>query len=341
LLKRELSDSSNKQRLTSMSVTEIRDRLDTEIFPAWEQKLGEPLTEKLRQVLRLLEAVRIEEHVEAPRRQGRGRFPHGRRLLSRAFLVKAIYNAPTTLSLIEMLQTQPMLRRICGWANRADVPSAPTFSRAFGDFAQANLGATVHQALVAEYIGERLIGHICRDATEIDAREKPAKKPKPPPKPPRKRGRPKKGEERPAPDPTRLWKQTTQTAEEALAEAPTVCDRGSKRDAQGQPHRWIGYKAHLDTADGGLPVTVVTPSASLHDSQVAIPMARLTAERVTSLYDLMDAAYDAQAIYQVSEELGHRPIIDKNGRGKPVPPLTRRPLDATTNGAPASGSTLG
>lgn len=56
---------------------------------------------------------------------------------------------------------------------------------------------------------------------------------------------------------------------------------------------WKGYKTHMDTADGGLPVNVLTTSASLHDSQVAIPMMRTSAERVTSLYDLMDSAYDA------------------------------------------------
>jgi len=32
----------------------------------------------------------------------------------------------------------------------------------------------------------------------------------------------------------------------------------------------------------------------LHDSQVAIPLATLTAGRVTSLYDLMDSAYDVR-----------------------------------------------
>jgi hypothetical protein len=35
-----------------------------------------------------------------------------------------------------------------------------------------------------------------------------------------------------------------------------------------------------------------------------------SSERVTYLYDLMDAAYDAQAIRQQSVALGHRPIID-------------------------------
>ena len=55
-------------------------------------------------------------------------------------------------------------------------------------------------------------------------------------------------------------------------------------------------------------------SASVHDSQVAIPLATMTAARVTNLYDLMDAAYDDAAIRQRSRDLGHVPIIDVNPR---------------------------
>jgi len=54
---------------------------------------------------------------------------------------------------------------------------------------------------------------------------------------------------------------------------------------------------------------------SLHDSQAAIPLATLSAERTTSLYDLMDAAYDAEEIRQHSRSLGHIPLIDINPRG--------------------------
>ena len=56
-------------------------------------------------------------------------------------------------------------------------------------------------------------------------------------------------------------------------------------------------------------------SASLHDSQVAIPLATLSAERTTNLYDLMDAAYDAEQIREHSRSLGHVPLIDVNPRG--------------------------
>jgi len=62
-------------------------------------------------------------------------------------------------------------------------------------------------------------------------------------------------------------------------------------------------------------VSCILTSASLHDSQAAIPLATLSAERTTSLYDLMDAAYDAEQIRQHSRSLGHIPLIDINPRG--------------------------
>ena len=66
---------------------------------------------------------------------------------------------------------------------------------------------------------------------------------------------------------------------------------------------------------------MVLTSASVHDSQVAIPLMKMTSSKVDYLYDLMDSAYDAQPIYEVSRGLGHVPLIDKNPRGKEVLPM--------------------
>ena len=76
----------------------------------------------------------------------------------------------------------------------------------------------MHAALIERSLGGRIVGVIARDATEIEAREKPVKtepndkKDDPPPpdgaQPTRKRGRPRKDEERPKPEPTRLERQT-------------------------------------------------------------------------------------------------------------------------------------
>ena len=146
-------------------------------------------------------------------------------------------------------------------------------------------------------------------------------KPKAEPPPKKKRGRPKKGEVRPPPEPTRLQRQVEQSADEAIAELPRACDKDTKTDSKGHWHFWVGWKAHIDWVDGGLTVNVVTTSASLHDSQVAIPLAKRTAERVVSLYDLMDSAYDAKEIKQTSRELGHVPIVDPNRRPANSVPL--------------------
>ena len=72
----------------------------------------------------------------------------------------------------------------------------------------------------------------------------------------------------------------------------------------------IGRKGHLNGADNQIPITVLSTGASLHDSQVAIPLATITASRVTSPYDLMDSAYDAAGMLAHRRGLGHRPIID-------------------------------
>jgi hypothetical protein len=125
-----------------------------------------------------------------------------------------------------------------------------------------------------------------------------------------------------APKPeTRLERQCRQSAAEALAELPVHCDVGAKKNSKGYKQAWIGYKLHVDVNDCGLPVSAVLTAASLHESQVAVPLMKMTSERIDYLYDLMDSAYDAKPIYEVSRSLGHVPIIAKNGRRKEVIPL--------------------
>ena len=104
------------------------------------------------------------------------------------------------------------------------------------------------------------------------------------------------------------------TLPEMLDDLPHGCDVGTKRNAKGYKESWIGYKLHIDAGDGGIPLSCILTSASVNDCQVAIPLATMTAARVTNLYDVMDAAYDAAEIRAHSESLGHVPIIDVNPR---------------------------
>ena len=84
-----------------------------------------------------------------------------------------------------------------------------------------------------------LVGHISRDATAIEAREKP-KPQAAKPKGRRKRGRPRKGEER-AKEASRLERQLTMSLPQMLADLPRACDVGSKRNAKGHTTSWIVY----------------------------------------------------------------------------------------------------
>jgi len=66
--------------------------------------------------------------------------------------------------------------------------------------------------------------------------------------------------------------------------------------------------------DNGIPISALLTSASVHDSQVAIPLAKISSGRVVSLYEVMDAAYDADPIKAHSLSLNHIPIVDSNPR---------------------------
>lgn len=199
------------------------------------------LTPKLVKVIHTLEWVRIEAFVEGAW-CGVGRRPHDRVALASAFVAKAVLGIGTTAGLIERLHMDRALRRICGFPLWKKLPNEATFSRVFEEFACTQVAERVHEALVKAHLGDALVGHISRDGTAIEAREKPARiaRPTAPATPPQiKRGRPRKEDEARAPVLTRIAQQLTQRLAEMRSALPTACDRGTKCNAQ-------GYKLYLD-----------------------------------------------------------------------------------------------
>ena len=288
-----------------------------ELMPELVTEVGS-LTPKLEKLIHTLEWVRIEEFV--PLWHGVGRPWHDRGALANAFVAKVVLGLVTTAGLIERLRMDRALRRICGFSLWKKLPDEATFSRAFEQFAQTRLAERVHEALIKEHLGGALIGHLSRDGTAIEARERPVRAAHTslaqgaPAAGPRKRGRPRRGEVR-APKPIPISRQRGQTLAQMIAELPRGCDRGSKCNAQGYKIAWNGYKLHLDTADCGVPISALLTSASVHDSRAAVPLSLLSADRVTNLYDLMDAAYCSTEQREHSRSLGHVPLIDHNPRG--------------------------
>ena len=143
------------------------------LFP-WLREEVDPMTEALGRLVTTLDVIGLEAFVPEPPR-GAGRPPDDRRALARAFVAKAVLGVPTTTALIERLDVDKSLRRILGWERRSQVPSEATFSRAFAEFAQGDLPDKMHAALIERSLGGRIVGVIARDATEIEAREKPVK----------------------------------------------------------------------------------------------------------------------------------------------------------------------
>jgi len=271
-----------------------------------------PLTGKQQELVTTLELVRIEEFIYSSRGFP-GCPPEDRTAIAKAFVAKMIYNMPTTRALLDRLETDSVLRRICGWERRNDVSDEWTFSRAFSEFSQSQLPDRVHAALIKKSYVNEVVGHNSRDSTAIEAREKPLKK-EPIQKVAAKRGRPKQGEER-IKSLTRIERQANgMDLADMLNDLPTACDVGTKKNSKGYKVSWTGYKLHIDVADGGIPICAVLTSASTHDSQVAIPLTKMSNERVTNLYDVMDSAYDVPQIHDMSRQLGHIPLIDVHPR---------------------------
>jgi hypothetical protein len=300
----------------SRRISQFLTVLQTDVFPLLRDEMELELSPALEKVIRVLELVQVERLV--PSSRGWVGAPRKDRLaLARSLVAKAVLNLPTTEALIDRLKVDVALRRLCGFDHRHRVPGAWRFSRAFAECAAGQLPARVHEVLIGAHLSDQLIGHMARDSTEIEAREKPAKRVKSAgaeaDETPKRRGRPKKGEER-VKVPTRLERQTQRTLEENLAELPTACDVGSKKNSKGFKETWVGYKLHIDTADGDIPVTALLTSASLHDSQVALPLMQMSSKRVTYLYDLADAAYCSPIVRDEARRLNHVPLIDHNPR---------------------------
>ena len=168
----------------------LKDKIQADLFPHLKECLSDPMTEKQKHLIMILEMVKIERYVKSPEYQWMGCKLKDRYAIARAYVAKSVYNYGTTRALIEALHTMPNLRRICGFGGvnftvthegstingkalkvikkKGQFPSEATFSRAFSEFAGSSLGDRVHEALVKEHLSEELVGHISRDSTAIE-----------------------------------------------------------------------------------------------------------------------------------------------------------------------------
>ena len=301
------------------------------LFPLFEENSVE-LTPMLRTVIETVELVRPGCFLAPSQiQQSTGRPRHSREHIARAFIAKAVYNIPTTRVLVDMLKSDHSLRFVCGWESAGAVPSEATFSRVFTEFARDGFPDRVHEALVRRCCEGHLVGHGSLDSTAIEGREKACRKSKASQaadveKAPRRRGRRSKAEKAAAEAagqavPGILERQLGQDFAANEKEIRKGCDWGGKRNSKGRTDFWLGYKLHVVTGDGDVPLACLLSSASLHDSQAAIPAMQKAAQRCTILYERADKAYDCKEIRQFAEACGMVAVIDPKAHGADRPEL--------------------
>jgi hypothetical protein len=270
--------------------------LQASLFPVIQEETGE-IGPQAKLLIQVLAMVPLGPWLSVSR--GPGRPCEDRSSLASAFVAKAVYNCATTRQLLSRLKTDTQMRRLCGWTHASAVPHESTFSRAFAEFAVSELPQRLHQTLISATQKERLIGHISRDSTAIENRER---FPDPPPSKQDKAAKGKKTKSKRKPRQkspkrakasergTQMQRQRHMKLPEMLAGLSRDCAIGVKKSSKGHERYWRGYKLHADVADGQIPISLILTGANVHDGNVAIPLMTMTAERVVWLYDLMDSA---------------------------------------------------
>ena len=284
--------------------------LNNSLFPALKEELRlKELSHKEQKLISILDFAQIEKNITVVSITNT---PKDREEIARAFIAKSVYNFQTTRDLIDRLHCDRVLRIVCGWRYKNDIPSESKFSRVFKELSEMQIAQKAHEQFVKEYLSDKTFFYNAIDSTKIPLRQKPVKIKKEKPKL-KKRGRPKKGEIREPIRPTILeQQQEMQSVEEKLTLVSTDCGVGIKQNSKGNREIWIGAKLHISAVDGDIPITAFYSGANVHDSSVALPLMQETSKRVNYLYDLQDAGYDADIIREFSTILGHRPIIDTN-----------------------------
>lgn len=284
--------------------------IQLKLFPDLEERIGD-LSPEYKRIVAVLELIRIEEFLPCTTFNF-GRPIKDRLQISRAFIAKIILKITYNKDLVLLLKSNTQLKTICGWDAYSKIPSESKFCRAFKEFSEINLPEKVHQALVSEMYKDRIIGHVIKDSTPIDAREAPL----------RKKGDAKERKKllasQQAKDKkngnSRKQKQLREDLTTSLEGLPILCDHGSKKMGNGFLTFWKGYKFHVAVDDLCIPIAAILTSASLNDSEVAIPLAIKSDLVAKNFYDLMDSAYNSPEIKEHSYSLGHVPIIDERPR---------------------------
>lgn len=249
----------------------------------------------------VLELLSTEEKIALDTKSVRGRKGFDLSSMFGIMLLKLHYRICTIKETLLTLEENGNLRYILGLDK---VPAESTVSSALKRVETIIDIQNMHGVLIEAYrvvAGQSIVEHLSIDSTVIEVREKPVTPVRKKKNEPQKRGRKKKGSK----EQEEYLKQKAE--EEALKqqyylEEPKIsfgnlenrCSLTAKKNSKGKAQWYTGYKAHFATDDHGVPLSYAITGASVHDSQCAIPLAKMVKQRLFFiLYVLGDKAYNS------------------------------------------------
>jgi transposase len=123
---------------------------------------------------------------------GTGRIPYQYQPFLRSQFAQIYFQIESTKKLIERLRADPNLRLLCGFTK---IPGKSSFSRAFSHLAETGILPVKLEGFAKETFKDKVVYHVNRDSSAINAREKVEKKSEGKGKKlQKKRGRPRKSE---------------------------------------------------------------------------------------------------------------------------------------------------
>lgn len=251
--------------------------------------------------------------------------------------IRIVEHIPTIKDLIKRLNDDFIFKLNCGFRVSDKTPSEASYSRLVTKLVDANVLEEVNETVVTQAISEGFITDdaVAIDATHFEARDQAPPKEEKPETGPKKRGRKSKAEreqwlaeqaEREANQPLfekKIEAQLDVPLDELRTHIPQVPKWGVKKNSEGKNVFWYGYKAHLAVGTTSQYILQsLFSSGNLNDGKAAIPLLKGISERLSlpSLkYDMMDAGYDYEPIYEQIHRIGHQAVIAYNKRREPEP----------------------
>ena len=116
------------------------------------------LSEQAKELSMIFDLIPFHHFIPIPAKTGRP--PSSRLCILKSFILKAAMKITENKKLREIVSGNKELHKICGWSEKEEIPSLPTFSRVFTYFAEMRVAENIHEYLVTLAVKENIIGHI-------------------------------------------------------------------------------------------------------------------------------------------------------------------------------------